>query len=240
MTQDMSAQLRVATKGRVLAGAVILLGFVGGCGGGAKMAVTSSSGGLPSIVSAQQLARYPINSPQRATMTIIRFAQLDDEFAVVAEYQPKVRAVLGDTTIAAAYDLQRSDLIDITPTILGVQSTPQGDVLTLEETPRTGAPTLDTFVFRQVHGVWLVAYDSLLERALAYYTQTQIDPATSAAPSHRALLAGEAEASLYRNVFLAPPAASARPKPSTASRPKSSASTSAKSSTPTTASSSTR
>jgi hypothetical protein len=180
---------------------------LGGCGGSLiSNTPAPNRGAPPAIVSAKQIAGYPANTPQRSVLTIWRYGELGDDLPVVAQYHPKVRRVLGETTIAAAYDLQRSYLVDVVPTILGVDSTSQGEVVTLEETPKSGSPLIDTFVFRKVNGTWQIVYDTFLQRALQYYVQTQMDPNVSARPTQKALQAGQAEAAAYRNIFLAGPA----------------------------------
>jgi hypothetical protein len=194
-----------------ISGALFLLGAVSGCGGGSTTAtttttVTRAASVLSGIVPAKSLAKYPAGSPQRVVLSIWRYGELGDEQAVVANYHPKVLAALGGTTIAAAYDLQRSYLVDTAPQILGVDKTRQGDLVSVEETPKVGQPLLDTFLLRQVKGSWVVTYDTFLERALQYYVQQQIQPVPTARPSTKAVLAGQAEATAYRNVFLTGPA----------------------------------
>jgi hypothetical protein len=195
-----------------LTSALFLIGALSGCGGSTTTTttVTGRAAGLSAIVPAQAVAKYPPGSPQRAVLGIWRYGELGDEQTVVATYHPKVLATLGATTIAAAYDLQRSYLVDTIPQILGVDTTPQGDLVTVEETPKVGQPVLDTFLLRHVHGSWLVTYDTFLERALQFYTQQQMEPG-SAQPSTKAVLAGQAEATAYRNVFLSGPAPQAAP-----------------------------
>jgi hypothetical protein len=147
---------------------------------------------------------------------IWRYGELGDVQTVVATYHPKVLSVLGATTIAATYDLQRSYLVDTAPQILSVDKTPQGDLVTVKETPKTGQPILDSFLLRRVNGSWLVAYDTFLERALQYYVQQQVEPASTSHPSAKAVSAGQAEATAYRNVFLTGPASQGATTPSQA------------------------
>jgi hypothetical protein len=175
---------------------------------GASPAAVGPQGRLtaqPAPLTLADLRKQPKGSPQAAVLELWFWGQWGSAPNIVAAYMPRIRSTIGVSNITGAYAQQRVDLLDSLPRIAAVRRTKLGAFVGLEILTKQNEPRRESFLLQQPSSDgWRVAYDTLLERALAGYVQTTvqstIDP-NAERPAARAIREGVAVAQTYRDAF---------------------------------------
>lgn len=150
----------------------------------------------PSPLTVADIKRQPPNSPQKVVMELLFFAQWGGLANLKSAYSPAVLDRVNERDLAGAYALQRPALVTVLPRIVAVRKTASGRLVAVRFGSTAGPPSEDSFLVRRRRGQWRIVYDSLLDRALAQFVQTRVDP--SPTPSARARRAGLAAAERFR------------------------------------------
>ena len=180
---------------------------VSGCGGKSDTSTSASGGSGGRVLTAADLQKLPPNSPELAAMTLWYQGEVGDVVDMVSLYAPEVRKVVGSTVMAGAFGQQRSFFSVVYPTVLSTRPTERGTLVTIKGTPPKGAPAIDSFLLKKINGTWTILYDTLLDRSLVSFIQSQVDVVPRPTPSNKALQAGMAASQQYRSVFLEPASA---------------------------------
>ncbi|MDQ3662246.1 MAG: hypothetical protein M3454_14555 [Actinomycetota bacterium] len=150
----------------------------------------------PSPLTLADVAKQPADSPQRAVLELLFYAQWGSLPNVVSAYSPAVLRRVRANDIAGAYAQQRPTLATSLPSIVETRNTKDGRFVAVRLTSTTGPPQLNAFVLRRFGDQWKVVYDSLLDSSLERFAQYQIDP--SPAPSPDAIRRGISTATVFR------------------------------------------
>lgn len=150
----------------------------------------------PSPLTVADINRQPPNSPQKAVLELLFFAQWGGLPNVTRAYIPEVVRRVTEHDLSGAYALQRSTLATLLPRVIGVRRSTSGRLVAVRFASATGPPVDDSFVLRRLSGQWKVVHDTFLERALAQFAVTRVDP--SPTPSARAQRAGLAAVERFR------------------------------------------
>ena len=198
---------------RLLAAAVLASLSLAACGGGSGTDQMVRTGTVPveqqadgrlaanpSPLTIEDVEKQPVNSPQRAVMQLILWAQWGNLPGTVDSYDRGVIDGIGVTAVAGSYDYMRPQLLLSQARIIGTRASGPAQFVSLELATRTDPPTREGFLLRRRNGRWRIVFDTLLETAVEGYTISQQEPGR-AKPSLRAKRNGARAAQRYRDVY---------------------------------------
>jgi hypothetical protein len=162
----------------------------------------SSDGRLdrdPSPLTLQDVRRFPVESPERAVMQLLFWAQWGSAPNVAAAYDPVITDRLGVTFITAPYAWLRPQLVVSRPRIVSHTANARGEFIGVELASKSYPFQRDSFSLRRgAGGRWFVVYDTLAERGLQAMV-TENTAKNPAKPGHAALAAGKKAAQNFRD-----------------------------------------
>jgi len=198
--------------GRLLAGAVVAVVLLAGCGGsGSDQMVRSGTvtvqqkadGTLrstPAPVTVADVEKLPAGSPQQTVARLVFWAQWGNLPAVADLYDRRVIGIVGRSRIVGTYDYVRADLLTSQLRIRGTRPSGSGVFVSAELASTSGPPRREGFLLVRRGGAWRVVYDTLLERAIEGYTITQLAPGDPT-PSVAAQGGATRAAQRYRDAY---------------------------------------
>jgi hypothetical protein len=203
---------------KLAAGAAVAISVVAsGCsnGGGsadtARIVRTGSSielrngklTGNPDPLTFAEIAKAGSRTPAGTVLALYFWTQWGSIPNVVAMYDPRVRAALGSTTIADAYEDQRAALLATEAAVQDAVRSRLGTVVTVDGLTRDFPPSRDSFLLSRRNGRWYILQDTVLERGLAAIAGAQASRGLSGpAAARRAQVAGAVAARNYRNLVI--------------------------------------
>lgn len=158
----------------------------------------------PRPLSLDEVARTGRGSPSRAVMHLWYWGQWGSTPNIISAYDPTVVRRVGAGDTAGAYSNIRASLLASRPRIVDVSRGVDGlAFVSLEALSKNAPPEPYSFTLRKSGGRWVVVYDTLLESAIAAYTQFRRSPDPNGKrPPPVAVRAGLAAARNFRVAFL--------------------------------------
>jgi len=119
----------------------------------------------------------------------------------VLGYDSKVRKRVGTAALAGALAFQQVDLANVEAVVTGIETTPKGQLVTVEVFRPDAPPVQQTYLLRRVNGDWLIVFDTLTQSAIQTHVQARVQGSIrpgATNPDPQAVEAGNAAAERFR------------------------------------------